>query len=55
MFKSMIFAIAITITLAVAGAGQVARAGGEGTRLESTVAADCCPFFFMGRWWCLPC
>jgi hypothetical protein len=55
MLKSTIFAVALTLSLTVAGAAQVSRSKGEGTRAQSTVAADCCPFFYMGRWWCLPC
>ena len=55
MLKSTILAVALTLTLTVAGASQVSRSVTEGTRVQSTVAQDCCPFFFMGRWWCLPC
>jgi hypothetical protein len=55
MLKSTILAIALTLTLTVAGAGQVTRSDAEGTSAQSTVAQDCCIFFFMGRWWCLPC
>jgi hypothetical protein len=56
MMKSTLFAVAMTVSLAVSGASQLSTSKFGQSTVADPLSQSCpCVVYFMGRWWCTLC
>ena len=54
--KATLFAVAMTVSLAVWSAGSLGGAKLGQSTVSDPLNNDCpCTIYFMGRFWCVPC